>query len=233
MKLGIRHSVVFLISIACFSINSFSSANWKFGEEVLLGHPDSPWVILAIADANLGKRYERIKDFVQQPNGVNIHLISIDKSKSISRMKLYSPFEKNQDGSSVAQKLYKHLTLHIDSIKQKHENLRSAAFFGHSLSGLFGSWVSLQSNCPFDVVYLSSPSCWVNKKEITRLGDSSVYAKTHILVGGMERLNLVFHSSRRYAKRNRTVVFSSIPFRGHASTVSRGFRDLLDILNLT
>ena len=231
MKSGIRHSL-WLLTLICLGQSTYSSTEWQLATERNVAHPDSPWVVLAIADANLGNRYKNLKSIIGGSPKLNLHLILINKAKAINRMNLYSPFEKAAAENPIAQDLYRQLGHHIDSLRRENNNIARTAYFGHSLSGLFGAWMALQKNCPFDVVYAASPSCWVQRQRINSLGDSSVYAQTHVLVGGIERLNFVFHSSKRYAKRSQAVVFSTIPFRGHASTISRGFRDLLNILNL-
>ncbi len=92
----------------------------------------------------------------------------------------------------------------IPKTEKKLTNKISRAFIGHSFGGLFCLYTLLKEDKLFDRHFAISPSCWANYNELDKIEEE--FAKTHktlkanvtIYVGGLEFLNKVLPSTRRF-----------------------------------
>jgi uncharacterized protein len=105
-------------------------------------------------------------------------------------------------------------------------------FIGHSFSGLFCLYLTLQNDKLFDKHYAISPSVWANHEEIMKIEKN--YAETHkklaatvtIFAGSLEVLNKVLSSATRFYEKVRErkyegckIRFETINWANHYSII--------------
>jgi predicted alpha/beta superfamily hydrolase len=104
-----------------------------------------------------------------------------------------------------AQKFYLFLKNELlPHVKQKVPHQKMKAFIGHSFSGLFCLYTTLQPDKLFDRHYAISPSVWANGGVLRKL--EAAYAKQHkqlsahirMWAGTLEVFNLVLSSATAY-----------------------------------
>jgi predicted alpha/beta superfamily hydrolase len=91
-------------------------------------------------------------------------------------------------------------------INSKIQNQQDRSFIGHSFSGLFSLYASLQQQKLFDRYFAISPSVWANYYELLKIEekyfekDRSLKGRIVLYAGSMEIFNKVLSSTTGYFK---------------------------------
>jgi predicted alpha/beta superfamily hydrolase len=89
-------------------------------------------------------------------------------------------------------------------VNKKITNPIDRSFIGHSFSGLFSLYASLQAEKLFDKYYAISPSIWANYYELNKIEKAcfdkkqQVKGKIFLYAGSLEIFNKVLSSTREY-----------------------------------
>lgn len=143
-----------------------------------------------------------------------------------------------------ASKFYRFLKNElIPSVKAKIPHQKTTGFIGHSFSGLFCLYLTLQPDKLFDKHFAISPSVWANYEELMKIEkkysekNKTLSANIHIYAGSLEVLNKVLVSATKFydtVKARKytgcTISFETIPWANHISMIKPGVDKALKAL---
>lgn len=135
-----------------------------------------------------------------------------------------------------ASKFYRFLKNELlPHIKGKVPNQLTTGFIGHSFSGLFCLYLTLQPDKLFDKHFAISPSVWANYEELMKIEKSygeknkTLNARIEIYAGSLEVLNKVLASATKFYNtvkerkyRGCTISMETIPWANHISMIKPG-----------
>jgi predicted alpha/beta superfamily hydrolase len=129
-------------------------------------------------------------------------------------------------------------------VNSKIQNQADRSFIGHSFSGLFSLYASLQQQKLFDRYFAISPSVWANYYELPKVEknyadkNSSLNGKLFLYAGSLEVFNKVYAStteyyqtlqSRKYTGLN--VQFTEIKYANHFSIIKPAVDNIFKSIN--
>jgi hypothetical protein len=161
---------------------------------------------------------KRNRDFIPPPRLVEEEFIS--KKKGYGQAKLFFRF--------LTSEL-------IPFLREEHQVREDWAICGHSLGGLFTLYSMLQPDTPFNRVISLSPSVWINRRNLLRIGASrradggKLSGRLYLAAGAMEEFNLILPGMRAFEGwaaqgEGSDLVLKSeaIPWKNHFSVVRPG-----------
>lgn len=197
--------------------------NLKMGNYILGTNKDwaatvpGDCVIVAIAHQN-GHEMQRQRDFIPSDAGGY-------SNNKFGQAKKFYLFLKNEL---------------IPHVNKKVPHRKQTAFIGHSFSGLFCLYTTLQPDKLFDRHYAISPSCWANYYELKKIeaqyaaANKNLAAQVHIWAGTLEVFNKVLASATEYyntVKGRRykgcTIQFKTIRWANHISILKPAIDEIM------
>lgn len=213
--------------------------------------------VLIYLDAHLpsGKRIPREVEKMQAEGGLpDLLLVGIGHQKSLFRKRnrdfipparlVGNEFVSTKKASGQAKPFYRFLVSElIPWLRKEHAIEEDWAICGHSLGGLFSLYSMLQPDTPFRKVISLSPSVWINRRNLLRIGAAhrrgggSLDGRLYLAAGALEEFNLILPGMRAFKRWTEEVEESdlalkseAIPWKNHFNVVKPGVRNGLEWL---
>jgi uncharacterized protein len=224
---GIFAILCFVLCVSCQQVNSSPESGSRIdtlhspaiGDDFTISFktsdgfdPGKPFTLIYIADASLGLgQYALGEDSAMSaklPSNTVLVAIGHVNGSNEKRARDFIPSDvtgKKEKGFANADVFYAFLKSQIIPFaEQRFPGAKKRVFIGHSFSGLFSLYAALKNEKLFDEFFAISPSVWANHHELMKIeeafskNNSDLNASIHIYAGGLEFLNKVLYSSRRF-----------------------------------
>ena len=219
--------ICFILCVSCQQVNSSPETRTRIdtlhsaaiGDDFTISFrtsdnfdPAKPFTSIYIADASLGLgQYALGMDTAmgaKLPSNTVLVAIGHVNGSNGKRARDFIPSDVSgtkEKGFAKADLFYAFLKSHIIPFaEERFPGAKKRVFIGHSFSGLFSLYAALKNEKLFDAFFAISPSVWANHHELMKIeeayakSNSDLNATIHIYAGGLEFLNKVLYSSRRF-----------------------------------